>query len=147
MGKVLGIATRVKTKAPMEVTNTAKVLFETGVGSDSRGLKKGNRQVTVLGIEGWKNACAELNQEIEWTTRRANILVSGIQLKNTTGSLLKLGTCVLEITGELVPCNRMDEQVMGLTQALVPNWNGGVTCKIIEEGEVHIDDEAIICSK
>ncbi|MDG1475814.1 MAG: hypothetical protein P8Q14_01575 [Vicingaceae bacterium] len=147
MGKVLGIATRVKTKASMDVCNSAKVLFNTGVGDDSRGLKKGNRQVTVLGLEGWERACSELNQTIPWTTRRANFLVSGIKFENTKGTLLKIGTCLLEITGELVPCNRMDEQTLGLTNVLVPNWRGGVTCKMVEEGVVSVGDEAVLLER
>lgn len=147
MGKILGIATRTKTKAPMDACSSAQVLFDKGVGNDSRGLKKGNRQVTVLGLEGWAKACAELNQEINWTTRRANLLVSGIEFENTTGTLLKIGTCLLEITGELVPCNRMDEQVAGLTNALAPNWRGGVTCKMVEEGEINVGDEAVLLER
>lgn len=147
MGKVLSIATRTKTKAPMDTCSSAQVLFDKGVGNDSRGLKKGNRQVTVLGLEGWEKACTELSQEINWTTRRANFLVSGIEFENTTGTLLRIGTCLLEITGELVPCNRMDEQVEGLTNALVPNWRGGVTCKMVEEGEVNVGDEAVLLER
>lgn len=144
MGKVLGIATRLKTKAPMETCNKASVLFETGVGSDSRGLKKGNRQVTVLSKESWDDVCVELNQTISWTIRRANLLVSGLELENTTGSHLKIGSCLLKITGELIPCNRMDEQVDGLTETLATNWRGGVTCKIIEEGEVNLNDKVLL---
>jgi len=131
----------------MDTCSSAQVLFDKGVGNDSRGLKKGNRQVTVLGLEGWEKACTELSQEINWTTRRANFLVSGIEFENTTGTLLRIGTCLLEITGELVPCNRMDEQVEGLTNALVPNWRGGVTCKMVEEGEVNVGDEAVLLER
>lgn len=85
-----------------------------------------------------------MDQKIAWTTRRSNILVAGVELENTTGKLLKVGTYTLEITAELDPCNRMDEQVAWLTNALVPNWRGGVTCKIIEEGIVNIADEVLL---
>lgn len=147
MGKIIGIATRTKTKAPMDVCNTAPVLFETGVGKDSRGLKKGKRQVTVMSEEAWREVCSELNQEIPWTTRRANILISEIALEKTKGSFLKIGTCTLEVTGELIPCNRMDEQVPGLTETLASKWRGGVTCKIIEEGEISLNDEVSFLEK
>ncbi len=145
MGKVIGIATRPKTKAPMEKYSSAKVTFDKGVAEDSRGKFRNHRQVTVLTKEGWNEACSELNVDLDWTTRRANFFVEGIDLKASEGKNLKIGTVELAITGELVPCNRMDEQHYGLTQALVPNWRGGVTCRLIAEGEVQQGDEIVFC--
>ena len=144
MGEIIGIATRTKTRAPMDLCASANILFDKGVGADSRGLKKGNRQVTVMSIEDWDVVCSELGQLIPWTTRRANILLSGIDLKQTKGCLLKLGDCTLEITGELVPCDRMDEQFNGLTKTLSYDWRGGVTCKIIKEGFISVNDNVSI---
>jgi len=144
MGKVISISTRIKTKAPMELCTTANISFEKGVGDDSRGLIKGNRQVTVMAIEAWEIACVTLDCKLDWTTRRANILIEGIDLENTKGSLLKIGNFTLEITGELMPCERMDEQKHGLTKALTPNWRGGATCKIISEGIVNVNDEVTL---
>lgn len=141
MGKVIGIATREKTKAVMEICKHASVLFESGIGNDSRGKKRNHRQVTVLANESWKATCSEMNQEMPWTTRRANLFIEGVDLIESTGKKLKIGNFLLEITGELEPCNRMDEQYQGLTKVLAKDWRGGVTCKIITEGEVHLDDE------
>ncbi len=140
MGKLLAIAQREKSKAPMEELVNATVLFDTGIGTDSRGKKQGKRQVTVLVKEAWNQTCNLLSQEIPWTTRRANLLISGLDLQNSTGSQLIIGNVVLEITGELVPCNRMDEQYMGLTNILSTNWRGGVCCKIISEGRITVGD-------
>ena len=62
-------------------------------------------------------------------------LIEGISLEATTGQVLKIGSIELEITGELVPCNRMDEQFDGLTSILEKDWRGGVTCLVKSEGE------------
>jgi len=140
MGKLIGIATRVKTRAKMDTHSFSEITFEKGVGNDSRGLIKGNRQVTVLSEEDWKIALNEINSEANWTTRRANLLVKGVSLHNTKGKILTIGEVKLEIMGELNPCGRMDEQVKGLTNALLPNWRGGVKCKILTEGEVKVGD-------
>jgi MOSC domain-containing protein YiiM len=140
MGKVLCIATREKTRAVMKTCTAAEISFEQGVGNDSRGRKQNHRQVTILTLEGWNEACEELGTELDWTTRRANILVEGIDLKETTGKFLKIGNFKLEVTGELVPCNRMDEQHDGLTKALSVNWRGGVTCTLISEGKIAEND-------
>ena len=147
MGKVIGIATRIEKRAPMVVYASAKVSFDHGVGDDSRGLIQGDRQVTVMTQESWDATCAELGKKLHWTTRRANIMIEGIDLENTTGDLLKVGNFMLEITGELKPCHRMDEQIVGLTKALVPNWRGGVMCKILREGIVNENDEVLIGEK
>lgn len=144
MGKLLDISTRKKAKATMDLRTEASITFEKGVADDSRGVYRGNRQVTVLSSEAWQSTCEDLGKEIPWTTRRANFLIEGIHLQGTTGKKLKVGTCLLEITGELVPCNRMDEQFDGLTKSLSSDWRGGVTCKILEEGEVSLGCEAIL---
>lgn len=140
MGKVVGICTRIAKKAPMVIYASAKVSFDHGIGDDSRGLIKGDRQVTVMTREGWEAACKDLNSKMHWSTRRANILVEGLDLENSTGDILKIGSFYLEITGELDPCQRMDDECVGLKKALTPNWRGGVTCKILSEGIVSEDD-------
>ena len=147
MGKVIGIATRMKKRANMVVYASAKISFDHGVGDDSRGLIKGDRQVTVMTQEGWNAACSDLDKKLHWTTRRANLIIEGVDLENTTGDLLKIGNFMLEITGELKPCPRMDEQIVGLTKALVPEWRGGVTCKILSEGVVNENDEVLLGEK
>ena len=67
-------------------------------------------------------------------------------LINTTGQILKIGSLELEITGELVPCNRMDEQFDGLTKILGQDWRGGVTCKVKKEGSTSLNDEVSLIS-
>lgn len=144
MGTLLDIATREKRRAPMDTHRSASISFENGVGNDSRGKHKGKRQVTVLTQEAWNHACELMSKEMPWTTRRANLFIQGIDLFNSKGKSIKIGNCILEITGELEPCNRMDEQYAGLTAILTPEWRGGVTCKIIQEGVVSQGDEVAL---
>ncbi len=144
MGKIVGIASRPKKKAPMEIYERSRVSFSNGIADDSRGLIKGDRQVTVMTKEGWEAACEELGVQLHWSTRRANLLIEGVDLEDTTGYLLKIGDFFLEITGELTPCQRMDEEFPGLKQALTPNWRGGVCCKILSEGFVVENDSVVL---
>lgn len=141
MGEVIGIATRKKSRASMDTHDFSEITFDKGVGGDFRGSKKGgHRQVTIMSKEDWEYSCSLIGIDAEWTTRRANLLINGIKLENTTGKHLTIGDVKLEITGELTPCNRMDEQFQGLTKALDLNWRGGVTCKVISEGKFKIND-------
>ena len=147
MGNVIGISARIESRAPMVVFASAKVSFKHGVGDDSRGLKRNGRQITIMSKEAWEDTLSDLGQDLHWTTRRANILIEGIGLENTTGKVLKVGSFLVEITGELNPCYRMDEQAAGLTKALTPNWRGGVTCKLLREGIVNENDSVTFMDK
>jgi MOSC domain-containing protein YiiM len=123
----------------MVTCGAAFIGIETGVAEDFRG-KPGKRQVTILAEEAFMEACKVLQKNIPWTTRRANLLISGIQLENSSGKHLQIGDAIIEVTGETDPCYRMDEQVQGLKEALEPNWRGGVTGKVVVEGHVKIGD-------
>lgn len=142
-GKVLGLARRASTRAPMEQLEEADVTVEAGVAGDARGRLRG-RQVTVLCRESWDEACRDLGRDVPWTTRRANILVEGLDLADTTGRSLTIGDATLAITGETDPCQRMDEQADGLKVALEPGWRGGVTCTVTHAGTVKIGDDAAL---
>ena len=141
MGRLTGIARRDRKRAPMQTLEHAEISIETGVALDSRG-KPGKRQVTVISAEAWRQACRELQKEIPWTTRRANLLVDGVELPGTIGAVLRIGAVRLLITGEVDPCSRMDEQCPGLTNALKPDWRGGVSCTVLQGGSVALGDEA-----
>jgi MOSC domain-containing protein YiiM len=124
----------------MQILERADISTETGVAMDFRG-KPGPRQVTVISARAWKNACSELQKEIPWTTRRANLLVDDFELPRSVGAILKIGPVRLRITGEVDPCSRMEEQCPGLKQALQPDWRGGVSCAVLEGGAVALGDE------
>ena len=134
-GRLLGIAAREKAKAPMQELGRAQVTAAQGVAFDSRGKTPG-RSVTVLTREGWESACRELGTEAPWTTRRANLLVEGVELAETTGRRLRIGEVVLEITGECDPCALMEKFIPGLRKALEPDWRAGVMAIVVGEGEI-----------
>ena len=142
-GKVLGIARRAKTRAPMETLESAAVTVEAGVEGDLRGTLR-DRQVTVLTREGWRAACASLGSELPWTTRRANVLVEGLALAEEVGKTIRIGSVALLITDETDPCLRMEEQVAGLRDALAPEWRGGVTCRVTAGGSIAVGDAAAL---
>ena len=137
--KLVGIAIKEGTRKPMIELPRAEISTETGVEKDYRG-KPGKRQVTVLSLSAWKQVCNQLKVDLEWTKRRANLLIDEIKLKNQTGARIRIGDAVLEITGETSPCDRMDEIYSGLKAALMPSWNGGVTCRVIRSGIVQVND-------
>lgn len=139
MGRLAGIARREKKRAPMVTLEKAVISEQTGVAADCRG-KPGNRQVTLLSTRAWQATCAELDQEIPWTTRRSNLLIADLDLPTSAGQIMVIGEVRLRITMELDPCSRMEEQVPGLKMARQPDWRGGVACTVLQGGEVAIGD-------
>ncbi len=124
----------------MRLEDEATVGTDSGVAADSRG-RPGNRQVTVLAEEDWDRACAEAGADLPWHARRANLLVRGLALADTGGRRLRIGEqVVLQVTGELEPCSRMDEAHEGLREALVPDWRGGLTCRVVSGGRIATGD-------
>jgi len=142
-GILMGIAIRNAKKSQMLQINNAQVTKQFGIANDFRG-KPGNRQVTILSHESWLKVCHELKQDLDWTTRRANLFVRGLDLKNSVGKEIKIGDVLLRITGETDPCSRMDDSYMGLQKSLALNWRGGVCCTVIEEGEIFINQTVSI---
>lgn len=140
MGRLAGIARRDRKRAPMQTLEQAEISTASGVADDFRG-KPGPRQVTVISGAAWRAACAELDEDLPWTTRRANLLVEDIELPRTLGAVLRVGPVRLRITGEVDPCSRMEEQRQGLKAALQPDWRGGVSCTVIAGGPVSLGDE------
>lgn len=140
MGTLVGIASRSASRAPMQELAVADVTRERGVAEDFRG-KPGDRQVTVLSRDAWEKACAELGAELSWTLRRANLLVEGVSLEQTTGRRLRVGEALLEVTCETDPCRVMDAQHPGLRAALEPEWRGGASCRVIHGGAVRVGDD------
>lgn len=124
--------------AEMEPISRARADDGGLVGNLHRG---GRRQVTVVALEAWRDAEAELGTAVPPEARRANLLIRGIDLKERRGHTLAVGGAHLEITGETKPCRRMDQAQPGLKDALEPDWRGGVLAHVVREGEISVGDE------
>ena len=132
----------------METLDHAHVTVEEGIHGDFRGgLKPGRnkRQVTLMAVEGWRDALRELEAAIPWEQRRVNLLVEGLALEASEGARILFDSgLVLEVTGECDPCSRMEEIAPGLKAVLLPHWRGGITTKVIESGPIRVGDNVRI---
>lgn len=142
-GQLLGIAVRPAPGATPQELSEAVIDEITGIAGDHR-RTAGSRQITVLTRQGWEAACREVNAELPWTTRRANLFIDGVDLSGTRGAQLRVGEVVLEITGETRPCGFMENARAGLRQALGLEWRGGVTCRVIAGGALRVGDPVVL---
>lgn len=146
MARLLGIAVRPEGVETMQLLEYGEITTEAGLAGDKRS-RPGRRQVTLMSHSDWLQACAELGAELDWSTRRANLLVDELPLYQSTGSFIQIGDVLLEITGETDPCTKMEASYKGLYQALLPQWRGGVTCKVIQGGNFHCGDNVVLKPK
>ena len=140
MSSVKAIAIKHRPRAAMQTIDTARVAVDSGIAGDFRGSQR-DRQITILSEAAWQKACGELDADLPWTFRRANLLIDGVEFDQSfVGRTLRIGEVELEVTEETDPCSRMDAQHAGLTAALTPDWRGGVCCKVLSPGEIRIGD-------
>lgn len=138
-GRLTGIARTHERLGPMEEIAQASVSVEAGIDGDVRGTKPG-RQITVLFREGWDDACKDLGMALPWITRRANLLIEGLDRPREAGGRLVIGEIVLDVTRETDPCQLMERAQARLYQALKPDWRGGVCCTVVRGGQLRIGD-------
>jgi MOSC domain-containing protein YiiM len=125
-------------KGPMDEQTSIELVAGRGVaGSADRG---GRRQVTLLEREVWESLMKELGSDAGPETRRANVLVSGIDLRKSRGRILRIGQTRLRVGGEVKPCERMEESVAGLRALMFPEWRGGAFAEILDGGAVTVGD-------
>jgi len=131
---------RVK-RGPMDEYQRATLRAGRGlVGNANQG---GKRQVTLIESEKWSAMIQELDVSLDPAARRANLLVSGIDLANNRGRILRIGNCRVRVWGETRPCERMDEAYPGLQQAMQRDWRGGICAEVLDDGDIAVGDSVV----
>ena len=134
----------------METVASGLITNEAGLQGDHKGPKFPKRQITILAIEDWSAALADLTLpgqrkvDLPWTVRRANLLTQGLRLPRARGAILRVGDVELTVEAQLLPCARMDKAHDGLRKALHPNWRGGLACSVSRGGAISLQDEIIV---
>ena len=126
-------------RGPMDPALVAR--FVAGRGIVGNANQAGRRQVTLLSREHWNEVTAILPSP-DPIVRRANILLTGIDLRASLGKVLRIGAVRVRILGETRPCERMDEACPGLRGALSVPWGGGAFGEVLSGGDVAVGDNA-----
>ena len=125
-------------RGPMDRRDSATLVAGRGiVGNANQG---GRRQVTLIEQEVWEDLMGRMGASLSPSERRANLMVSGVRLANSRGRILHVGPCRIRIYGETKPCERMDEALMGLKEAMYPDWGGGAYGEVLDDGPIAVGD-------
>jgi MOSC domain-containing protein YiiM len=132
-------------RGPMDPAEAAELEVDKGiVGNADQG---GRRQVTILSAERWHRVEAELEAEVDPALRRANLLVSGVDLVDSRDKVLTVGGLRLRIGGETRPCSLMDDFHDGLQDALDADWGGGAYAVVLDAGTIALGDEVTLTER
>jgi len=137
-GKLEAIWLKRMKRGPMDPRN--KATLKAGSGLVDNANQGGKRQVTLLDTARWARIEAELGTRLDPSTRRANLLVSGVSLAESRGRILLVGPCRLRVIRETRPCERMDEAFAGLRSVMQKDWGGGAYAEVLNDGEIAVGD-------
>jgi MOSC domain-containing protein YiiM len=108
------------------------------------------RQVTIISLEAWRAMNKDLGAVVDPAARRANVMVSGVDLAGSRGKVLRLGDVRIVLLGETRPCERMDEAHEGMRAAMDGDWRGGAFGQVLDDGVVSVGDvvqwEAVVAA-
>ena len=116
-------------------------LLEVNGGLRGNANRGGKRQVTIISQERWAELMAALAANVSPSARRANLMVSGLNLENSRGRVLRVGTTRLLINGETRPCEQMEAAHAGLQELMKERWGGGAFAEVVDGGEIRVGDE------
>jgi len=117
---------------------SARAVVDAGLAADIE--VTANRGMTFLASGAWRKTCEDLNVDLPWHTRRANVLIDAESLADLIGRTIRFGSVAVAVRGETRPCGLMDELHSGLLQALTPDVRAGVMGRVISGGSFAIGD-------
>jgi len=138
-GRVEAIWLKRVRRGPMDRVERAELVAGRGMAGNAD--QGGKRQVTLMEREVWDQLMQEVGAEADPSARRANILVTGVVLRETRGKLLRIGPCRVRIWGETRPCERVEAAATGLREAMKSAWRGGAFAEVMDSGTIAVGDE------
>ena len=155
-GKVEAIYLRSARRVAVASVGHASALVGLGLQGDHKAERASEqaggskRQVTLLQAEHLPVIAALLRQpQVDAALLRRNLVISGINLLATRSLfkdhplILRVGSCVLEVTGPCEPCSRMEE-LLGSGGYNAMRGHGGLNARVVRDGEIRLGD-AVSC--
>jgi MOSC domain-containing protein YiiM len=124
--------------------HSANFDITSGVIGDRYTRARGARQVTLIQAEHLGTIASHLgrSQVLPGDLRR-NVVTRGINLVALKDKPFRIGSAILQTTGECHPCSRMEE-ILGVGGYNAVRGLGGITARIIESGTVNLGDDVVV---
>jgi MOSC domain-containing protein YiiM len=112
-----------------------------GRGLAGNANQGGKRQLTLIDLERWRQVMDQLRADLDTNVRRVNLVIDGLDLFDSQGRTLRIGAARVLVHGETLPCERMDEALPGLQNAMRERWGGGAFAEVVDGGEISVGDD------
>jgi len=139
-GQVVWLGIRPHRREPVRAVETAEFDAARGVIGDRYARVGGARQVTLIQAEHLDAIASHLGRlSVVPADLRRNVVTRGLNLLALKEKRFRIGSAILETTGECHPCSRMEE-ILGTGGYNAMRGLGGITARIAEGGTVNVGD-------
>jgi len=141
VGQLQWIGRALAPRAPLEELTQVELLVGAGLEGEHHAARRPDRrQVTLLQAEHLP-VVARLcgREEVTPGQLRRNLVVAGLSVQLLGDRRFRIGTTVLEGTGDCPPCERMEEN-LGAGGYAAMLGHGGITARVLEGGVVRVGD-------
>jgi len=139
MAEIISIHVVRKRNATAEPCNHVTVRSNFGIVGDYRSEKFQIGQITLIEAEAIDAMSSELGYDIPDGASRRQVMVRGAILNELISQNLRIGQILVRVEGKCNPCKNMEEKIGHGARNAMDN-KGGVRCRIIEGGEIHVGD-------
>ncbi len=125
--------------------STARLVAGKGIEGDHYETSRdGPRQATLIASEDIQAIASFLGREmIAPELLRRNFVTRGVNTAALKGRRFRIGTALLEGSGDCAPCSQMEE-ALGTGGYNAVRGHGGITARIIERRVVTIGDAMVV---
>ena len=127
-----------------EVVGVQSAVAIAGQGIEGDHSQGGQRQVTMMSLEAFESAAQSLGQDLSPGVRRANIVITGLDVYATISKTIEIGQVVIDVKDYNPPCGEMDRACRGLKIALDVDHRAGVFGVFKNSGEITVGAEVSI---
>lgn len=143
MAEIISIHVVRKRNTAAEPCDHVTVRSNFGIVGDYRSEKFQIGQITLIETETIDTMSRELGYDIPEGTSRRQIMVKGIKLNELIGKNLRIGQILVRVESKCNPCEKMEKKIgPGAKNAM--NDKGGIRCRVIEGGEIHVGDKITV---
>ncbi len=143
MAEIISIHVVRERKATAESYNHVTVRSNFGIAGDYRSDKFQIGQITLVESEAIDTMSHNLGYNIPAGASRRQITVKGIELNELVGQNLRMGQILVRVEEKCNPCKNMETKI-GLGAKDAMNDKGGIRCRIIVGGELHVGDKIAV---
>ncbi len=143
MAEIITIHIVRKRNAAAEPYNHVAVRSNFGIVGDYRSDKFQIGQITLVEAEIIDAMSLKLGYDVPAGSSRRQVMVKGIKLNELIGQNLRLGQILVRVEDKCSPCNNMEKKIgPGAKDAMEDK--GGIRCRVIDGGELHVGDKITI---